>query len=96
MRPLISIIIPVSEKDEFILNALCIDSIFKSNYPASRIQVIVKRGLPAEQAKGDALKEAKGDYVCFLDADNEVTPGYFDLAIGMLELYPQAFGVEAC
>src|SRR5580693_3319996 len=49
-----------------------------------------------EDGKRLALGKATGEYICFIDADNEVThPDYFELAIQGLQRNPQALGVEA-
>src|SRR5687767_6319492 len=87
-KPKISIIIPVLDrKTDKYLHA-CLDSIYDCNYPKDRIQIIIKEGLPAEQAKGLALKEVEGEYVMFLDSDNILLPSYIDWAIEGLERYP--------
>jgi glycosyltransferase involved in cell wall biosynthesis len=53
-------------------------------------------GKNMEEGKRLALRHATGDYVFFVDADNEIThPDYFDLAVKALEANPQALGVEA-
>ena len=53
-------------------------------------------GRNMEDGKRLALRHATGDYICFMDADNEVThPDYFELAIQGLIANPQALGVES-
>lgn len=93
--PTVSIIIPclVREKDKHLRE--CLYSIFTSEYPKEKIQVLVKEGLPAEEAKGEALKEATGEYIMFLDTDNRLAPNYLVEAIKVLEEFHYAFGVEA-
>ena len=52
-------------------------------------------GQNMEEGKRLALRHATGDYIVFVDADNEVThPDYIELAIRGLEAHPQALGVE--
>lgn len=49
-----------------------------------------------EEGKRLALSRATGDYILFLDADNEFTHSdYMELAVRALALNPQALGVES-
>ncbi|HXG47622.1 MAG TPA: glycosyltransferase family 2 protein [Methylomirabilota bacterium] len=49
-----------------------------------------------EEGKRLALRHARGDYVVFVDADNEIThPDYIELAVNALAAHPQALGVES-
>ena len=58
--------------------------------------VIDDDGRDMEQGKRLALRHATGDYIVFVDADNELThPDYVELAIRGLESNPQALGVES-
>lgn len=53
-------------------------------------------GKNMEEGKRLALRQATGDYVVFMDADNELThPGYIESAVSALAAYPQALGVES-
>jgi glycosyltransferase involved in cell wall biosynthesis len=53
-------------------------------------------GRNIEDGKKAALIHATGEYVIFIDADNEIThPDYTRLAVDALRRYPDAFGVEA-
>ena len=48
-----------------------------------------------EDSKKVALSQATGEYIVFLDADNELThPDYIERAVKALAQYPQALGVE--
>jgi len=65
---------------------------------ARRYGVIVldDPGNNMEEGKRLALRHATGDYVVFVDADNELThPDYLELAVRALESNPQALGVES-
>ena len=65
---------------------------------ARRYGVIVldDPGNNMEEGKRLALSHATGDYVVFVDADNELThPDYLELAVRALESNPQALGVES-
>ncbi len=53
-------------------------------------------GKNMEEGKRLALRHASGEYIVFVDADNEIThPDYVELAIQALAANPQALGVEA-
>lgn len=50
----------------------------------------------AESGKRLAMEHASGDYILFLDADNEIShKDFLSLAIAALEKHPQALGVES-
>lgn len=95
MRPLVSIIIPVLDRTKDKYFHACMDSIADSDYPQERIEIIVKEGLPAEIAKGEALKEVKGEYVMFLDSDNILLSDYISKAVAALEYNSTCMGIEA-
>lgn len=58
--------------------------------------VIDDHGRNMEEGKRIALAHATGDYIVFVDADNEFThPDYLELAVRALEQNPQALGVES-
>ena len=53
-------------------------------------------GKNMEEGKRLALGQAQGEFVAFVDADNELThPDYLELAVCALEKYPAAIGVES-
>src|SRR5258707_8741684 len=53
-------------------------------------------GRNMEEGKRLALSHAKGEYVLFVDADNELTHSdYLELAVQALAANPQALGVES-
>jgi glycosyltransferase involved in cell wall biosynthesis len=58
--------------------------------------VIDDDGKNMEEGKRLALQHATGDYIVFVDADNEIThPDYIELAVKALAANPQALGVES-
>jgi glycosyltransferase involved in cell wall biosynthesis len=58
--------------------------------------VIDDAGKNMEEGKRLALRHATGDYIVFVDADNELThPDYLELAVNALGDNPQALGVES-
>jgi glycosyltransferase involved in cell wall biosynthesis len=53
-------------------------------------------GKNMEEGKRLAVRHATGEYIVFVDADNEIThPDYIELAVKALATNPQALGVEA-
>ncbi len=53
-------------------------------------------GKNMEEGKRLALQQATGEYIVFVDADNEIThPDYIELAVKALAANPQALGVES-
>ena len=58
--------------------------------------ILDDNGKNMEEGKRLALQHATGEYIIFIDADNEVThPDYFTLAVSGLAATPQALGVES-
>jgi glycosyltransferase involved in cell wall biosynthesis len=58
--------------------------------------ILDDNGKNMEEGKRLALRHATGEYIVFVDADNEIThPDYIELAIKALAANPQALGVEA-
>ena len=58
--------------------------------------VLDDHGKNMEEGKRLALGHATGDYIVFVDADNEITHSdYFTLAVQALAAQPQALGVES-
>lgn len=59
-------------------------------------RVLDDNGKNMEEGKRLALAHATGDYIVFVDADNELThPDFLELAVRALEQHPQALGVES-
>ncbi len=59
-------------------------------------RVLDDNGKNMEEGKRLALQHATGEFVVFVDADNEVTHAdYFELAVTALAAHPQALGVES-
>ena len=59
-------------------------------------QVLDDNGKNMEEGKRLALRHASGDFIVFVDADNELThPDYLELAVKALAANPQALGVES-
>ena len=65
---------------------------------ASRFGALVldDHGKNMEEGKRLALRQATGEYIVFVDADNEITHrDYLELAVRALAANPQALGVES-
>lgn len=57
--------------------------------------ILDDNGRNMEEGKRLALRHATGDYIVFVDADNEIThTDYIELAVKALAANPQALGVE--
>ena len=82
-----------------------IEIILADAHSTDRTRVIAKKfgatvlddhGKNMEEGKRLALQHATGEYVIFIDADNEITHvDYFALAVDALAKNPQALGLEA-
>jgi glycosyltransferase involved in cell wall biosynthesis len=60
------------------------------------VRVIDDTGKNMEEGKRLALAHATGEYIVFVDADNEFThPDFLALAVRALEKNPQALGIES-
>lgn len=58
--------------------------------------VLDDQGRNMEEGKRLALSHATGEYIVFVDADNEFThPDFVELAVNALAINPQALGVES-
>src|SRR5690349_2347446 len=59
-------------------------------------RIIDDNGKSMEEGKRLALSHASGEYIVFVDADNEFThPDFLELAVRALEKNPQALGLES-
>jgi glycosyltransferase involved in cell wall biosynthesis len=57
--------------------------------------VLDDHGKNMEEGKRLALRQATGEYIVFVDADNEIThPDYIERAVRALAAHPKALGVE--
>src|SRR5450432_4773759 len=60
------------------------------------VTVLDDHGKNMEEGKRLALQHATGEFIVFMDADNEFThPDFLVLAVGALQKNPQALGVES-
>jgi glycosyltransferase involved in cell wall biosynthesis len=58
--------------------------------------ILDDNGKNMEEGKRLALRHATGEYIVFIDSDNEIThPDYLELAVKALAANPQALGVES-
>src|SRR5262249_41696900 len=58
--------------------------------------VLDDRGRNMEEGKRLALRHARGEFIAFVDADNEFThPDYLELSVRALQANPPALGVES-
>ncbi len=83
----------------------CYEIILADAHSKDRTREIAKKhgaviidddGKNMEEGKRLALRHATGEFIVFVDADNEIThPDYIELAVKALAANPQALGVEA-
>ena len=60
-----------------------------------RIRVFRQQNAGPSSARNHGLREVRGEYIAFVDADDEVDPQYLELMLGSLKRYPQA-GLAWC
>jgi glycosyltransferase involved in cell wall biosynthesis len=83
----------------------CYEIILADAHSTDRTRDIAKKfgaivldddGKNMEEGKRLALQHASGEFIVFVDADNEIThPDYIELAVKALATNPQALGVES-
>jgi len=76
--PLISVIIPVKPGGR--VSALA--GVRAADYPAPFIEVLVAEGRQPSRQRNRAAAAATGDYLCFLDDDSQISPGYLKRVAG--------------
>ena len=61
-----------------------------------RLEVVVVKGVsPVGKARNEGLKKATGDYVAWIDADDEVEDGWLESILDALEASPDVVVIDA-
>lgn len=85
--PLVSTIIPTVIGREDLLERACI-SVKQQTYPNIEI-IIVKEGLSAPEQRNVGIARAQGDFIAFLDDDDEWLPEKIERQMAIMERHPE-------
>lgn len=61
-----------------------------SNFKEEKIRLLRQKNQGVSAARNNGITTANGDYVCFLDADDEWTPDFLKTINFLIEQYPEA------
>ena len=64
--------------------------IIKSNFHDSRVRLIMQQNKGVSSARNNGVKNAKGEWIAFLDADDIWLPNYIEIMYNAINLNPQA------
>lgn len=70
-------------------------AVIEKHFKDSRIRIVNQENAGVSVARNRGVDEAKGEYVAFLDADDEWHPGYLAAMVELINKFPQA-GLLLC
>jgi glycosyltransferase involved in cell wall biosynthesis len=86
--PLVSVVIPtIKSRKKYLERA--VDSVLEQTYNNIEI-VVVDEGLPATVQRNIGIERAKGDFIAFLDDDDEWMPEKIEKQMELLKQHPLA------
>ena len=85
--PLVSTVIPTIKGREKLLKRACI-SVEKQTYPNIET-IVVKEGLPAPEQRNIGIERSNGEFVAFLDDDDEWLPEKIEKQMALMIQHPQ-------
>lgn len=60
------------------------------NFESDRVRIIAQENQGVSVARNTGILNAKGEFICFLDADDEWKPNYLETIDGLTEQYPES------
>lgn len=66
-----------------------------SEYPDPRFRVIAEANTGPGSARNRGIREARGDYIAFLDADDEWAPSYLEEGLRLLSVHSDAASITS-
>jgi glycosyltransferase involved in cell wall biosynthesis len=82
--PTVSVIVPVYNTPKEMIEE-CLKSVTGQDYKDIELLVIRDEGTGAARARNQGLEKATGEYVCFVDSDDYLSPGAISLMVEAMD-----------